>query len=265
MASGPSATVRRLLVGLGNPGAAYAKTRHNVGFMVLDRFQQGYVARAQQQQKPPRRGSPTSPTSAVRLDAATHSLGMDLVDLTSERRRLKTQRDGLPFPRVEASLLKPMTFMNRSGHETAEFLRAREFKLRRNPASENKMDEMLVIYDDLAVPFGKMTLKPKGGHGGHNGIRDIIKRVGHDKFPRLRVGIGGQVGGGGVGGIDHVLSRFDAQEQKKLPLLLDFACAVLRVYLHRGFPAAARVVNDPGADLEWFAEMRRKAIAAQSR
>ena len=130
--------------------------------------------------------------------------------------------------------------------------------------SENKMDEMLVVYDDLAVPFGRMTMKPKGGHGGHNGIRDIIKRVGHDKFPRLRIGIGGQ-GGRGDGGIDHVLSRFDVQEQKKLPALLDFTCAVLRVYLHRGFPAAARVANSPNADLEWFADMRRKAIAAQSR
>ena len=218
---------------------------------MLDRFRQGYFEKARHP------GADGDSSVSGTLDSNAASVGIDLVDLGSERRRKKTMEEGLPYPLVETSLLKPTSFMNRSGHDTAEFLRDHKFRLRRNPDSDNKMDEMLVIYDDLDIPFGKITMKPKGNHGGNNGMRDIIKRIGHNRFPRLRIGIGSPDKRSAV---EHVLSRFDAHEQSQLPMLLDFSCAVLRVYLHRGFPAASRLTNAPNADLNWFAEMRKKAV-----
>ena len=256
--------VRRLLVGLGNPGSQFAETRHNVGFMVLDRLRLGYLSAASNRQ-PPILGSHDSHRYALVDPSSSSSMGLDLIDMNSQRRRDRTEEEGLPYPLVDATLLKPGSFMNRSGHETADLLRSDKFKLRKNPNSMNKMDEMLVIYDDLSTPFGQLRMKPKGGHGGHNGIRDIIKRLGHDRFPRLRVGIGvGDGRGGGEGGhtIDYVLSRFTGAEQKRLPQVLDYTCSVLRVYLHRGFQAAASLANDGNVDkfLMMHAQKKKKKL-----
>ena len=251
--------VRRLLVGLGNPGSRFTETRHNVGFMVLDRFRAGYLNATTTTSDPGPHDSTRYAEINPSLISESEPMGYDLIDLTSERRRKKTEEEGLPYPLVDATLLKPGSFINRSGHETSDLLRSENFKLRKNPNSLNRMDEMLVVYDDLSTPFGQLRMKPKGGHGGHNGIRDIIKRLGHDRFPRLRLGIGG--GDGNT--IDYVLQRFNGKEQKQLPHVLDFACAVLRVYLHRGFQAASRVANDPEYDVVTFQKLRKGSRVVQ--
>ena len=170
-------SVRRLLVGLGNPGAQFSKTRHNIGFMALDRLQLGYIKASASNFQTPTTGPHDSTLYDIQ-DPSQTKLGLDLIDMTSKRRLERTQEEGYPYPLVSTTLLKPMSFMNRSGHEVADLIRREKFKLRTNPNSMNNMDEMLVIYDDLSTPYGSLRMKPKGGHGGHNGIRDIIKRLG---------------------------------------------------------------------------------------
>jgi PTH1 family peptidyl-tRNA hydrolase len=134
----------RLIVGLGNPGAEYLRTRHNAGFWFLDAL--GLRERA-------RFGS----DAKVRGETA------------------KIVLDGQPL-----WLLKPSTFVNESGIAVSSALRYWKIE----------PEEMLVIHDDLDLPPGAARLKFDGGHGGQNGLRDILAHLGHGKFHRLRLGIG---------------------------------------------------------------------------
>lgn len=159
------------VVGLGNPGKDYEKTRHNIGFMVVDE-----VAKA-----------------------CSMSLEKSKFDGLLGKGRI--------FSR-QIILLKPMTFMNRSGNSVARVLDY--FGL----DSAN----MLVIYDDLDLEFGKIRIKEKGGHGGHNGMRSIISSVGISEFPRIRIGIGRPSGEKDV--TAHVLGGFSKEEKKTLDDLI---------------------------------------------
>ncbi|MFN3843268.1 MAG: aminoacyl-tRNA hydrolase [Rehaibacterium terrae] len=134
----------RLIVGLGNPGPEYARTRHNAGFWFLDAL---------------------AGQAGVRfgLDAKLHG-----------------ESGKADIGRRTVWLLKPATFMNRSGQSVAAALRY--FKI--------APDECLVVHDELDLPPGAARLKFDGGHGGQNGLRDIIQHLGHGKFHRLRIGIG---------------------------------------------------------------------------
>ncbi len=134
----------RLIVGLGNPGAEHARTRHNAGFWLVDALAQGEGARFGIESK---------------LHAET----------------AKVVIGGEPV-----WLLKPITFMNRSGLAVSAALRY--FKI--DPA------QMLVAHDDLDLPAGAARFKFDGGHGGQNGLRDLFAHVGHGGFHRLRFGIG---------------------------------------------------------------------------
>ncbi|MGQ9571802.1 MAG: aminoacyl-tRNA hydrolase [Dehalococcoidia bacterium] len=132
----------RLVMGLGNPGQAYAAQRHNVGFWCVSRL--------------------------------AHTWGIRFK--SSRLARIgEGQVDDCPLV-----LAKPRTFVNRSGDAAANLLQ----RYRLSPT------EMLVICDDLELPVGKMRLRPRGGDGGHNGLRDIIYAIGSEDFPRLRIGIG---------------------------------------------------------------------------
>ncbi len=144
--SGSVATMTglRLIVGLGNPGPEYAGTRHNVGFWFVDALAAGASARLAPDGK--------LHGEAARLDAGQGS----------------------------AWLLKPSTFVNRSGQAVTAALRY--FKI--------EPEEMLVVHDDLDLPPGVARLKFDGGHGGQNGLRDILAHLGHGRFHRLRLGIG---------------------------------------------------------------------------
>ena len=157
---------KRLLIGLGNPGAAYEATRHNVGFAVAEAL--AGQARA-------------SFKHDGRADA-----------LVGEG-RLR----GRPV-----ILVKPLTYMNRSG-TTVKHLR-RRFGL--EPA------EVLIIVDDINLALGKIRLRERGSAGGHNGVQDIIDRLGTDAFPRLRVGVGSDFDRGRQ--VDFVLSAFTDAERE---------------------------------------------------
>jgi PTH1 family peptidyl-tRNA hydrolase len=134
----------RLIVGLGNPGVEYEATRHNVGFRFVERLVDSCGNR-------------------FTSDAKLHSLSAQI--LLGPHKLL---------------VMKPATFMNRSGIAVAAALRY--WKV---PA-----DETLVCLDDLDLPAGSARLKFDGGHGGQNGLRDIVGHLGHGKFHRLRIGIG---------------------------------------------------------------------------
>ena len=175
----------RLVVGLGNPGERYARTRHNAGFWLVDE-----LAR--------RHGG------TFRMEARHQS----------ELARVSIQGH-------EVWLLKPQSFMNRSGaplQSVAAFYRV-------------PVGEILVAHDDLDLPTGTLRLKEAGGHGGHNGLRDCIATLG-EAFWRLRIGIGHPGGKSDV--VDFVLMKPAADEQRELRDSIDRAADIVPVLLADG-------------------------------
>lgn len=150
-----------LIVGLGNPGSAYAQTRHNVGFMVID----------------------------------------ELLSRHSYDTIKKAAFEGELFKIKEQFLLKPTTFMNLSGRSVAS---VRKFY---------KIDDVVVIHDDLDLPFGALRFKVGGGHGGHNGLKSTDASIGKE-YLRVRVGIGRPAHKGEVTGF--VLGKYDESQQEML-------------------------------------------------
>jgi len=134
----------RLIVGLGNPGADYVDTRHNAGFWLIDEI------------------------------AADQSLSFRF------EKRFNASECKFKTHGRDVFLLKPQTFMNRSGQAVAAL--ARYYKI--------ETGEILVIHDELDLPPGTNRIKQGGGHGGHNGLRDIVNHFGSREFFRIRVGIG---------------------------------------------------------------------------
>lgn len=125
---------------------------------------------------------------------------------------------------------KPLSYMNLSGapvNAVARFYKAA-------PA------ETLVVYDDLALPLGKLRLRPEGSAGGHNGMASVIERLGTNKIPRLRIGIGSANPGGMVG---HVLGRFGVEELPEVEAALDRAANAIEFAQNRGLPAAMNQFN----------------------
>lgn len=145
--------VRRLVVGLGNPGSEYEATRHNVGFDVLDHL--------------------------ARHEGLFFESPAVLEDWSGTREaEVALMHDPPDIDR--ALLVKPRNFMNRSGAVVAPLVRWAGVE----PA------DCLVVYDDMDLPVSALRIRPFGGTGGHNGMRSITESLGSDRFPRLRVGIG---------------------------------------------------------------------------
>jgi PTH1 family peptidyl-tRNA hydrolase len=175
----------RLVVGLGNPGRAYSTTRHNIGFMVVDRI------------------------------AVEFAIGMGKEKFNSVFGRGR-------IADVEAVLAKPMAFMNRSGPPVrglADFFRI-------------SSQDVLVIHDDIDLDFGRLKIKEKGGHGGHNGIRSLMDAFGRGDFARLRIGIGRSETGKGVA--DYVLDHFMRDETAVLPQIISRARDAVVTILCKG-------------------------------
>ena len=168
----------RAIVGLGNPGAQYADTRHNAGFWFVDRLARRY-------------GGQFRPEAKFFGEVCQ-------VRIAGE----------------DVWLLKPMTYMNRSGQSVNALLNF--YKI--------GMAELLVVHDEIDLPPGDTRLKVGGGHGGHNGLRDIIPGVGKD-FVRLRVGVGHPGHKDKVA--DYVLNRASKDEQDAIEASLDDAERVI--------------------------------------
>ena len=175
------------IVGLGNPGKKYERTRHNIGFMVLEQL-------AEQQ------GWRWTSNAKCRAETAEGFVeGKKLV------------------------LIKPMTYMNLSGEAVRRFV---EYY-------KADVEEMIVVYDDLDTPFGKIRLRYKGSAGGHNGIKSIIEQIGTQTFNRIRVGISRPEPDLSV--VDYVLSDFSKEEAKSLPHVLNQCCEAILFSLDQPF------------------------------
>jgi peptidyl-tRNA hydrolase, PTH1 family len=129
--------------------------------------------------------------------------------------------------------VKPVTFMNLSG--TPVRLISSWYRTRPN--------DVLVVSDDMDLPFGKLRMRPSGGHGGHNGLRSIIATIG-EEFPRIRVGLGRP----DYDSVDHVLSPFRQEERQALPAIVAAAADGVERWIDDGVEAAMRFVNTWGTD-----------------
>ena len=184
-----------LIVGLGNPGEKYARTRHNIGFDGLDAL------------------------------AKRHGL-----DFRGKRANSLIAEGSIGGQRV--ALAKPQTFMNLSG-QAVTALRS-WYKL-------DTAKELLVVYDDMDLPFGKLRLRERGSAGTHNGMRSIVGQLGGSEFPRLRVGI--DQAPGKMDTAAYVLSRFSKVEEAELPFLLDTLSDAVELVVREGLPAAMNKYN----------------------
>ncbi|MDR8393115.1 aminoacyl-tRNA hydrolase [Aliifodinibius sp. S!AR15-10] len=167
-----------------------------------------------------------------------HNIGYEVIDLLAEKLSVKLGPGKGPFYIGDVRyhgekllLVKPTTYMNRSGDAVQQVL------------NWYKLDaaDCLVCYDDLNLPVGKIRMRPKGSAGGHNGIKDIIKKLGTDGFPRLRIGIGNDFMDGNQ--VDFVLSKFSKSEQKEIDQTLHHACEAAFAFVDHGIDTAMNDYN----------------------
>lgn len=163
-----------------------------------------------------------------------HNIGFMVADLLAQRlaTTFKLDRHAMTaegkYKGKSISLIKPTTYMNLSGKAVNYWLQD----------TKTQLDGLLVVTDDISLPFGKMRLKTKGSNGGHNGLADIEKTLHTTAYARLRFGVGNNFGPGRQA--DYVLSPFNAAELKELPLLIETAADAVLSYCTIG---AARTMN----------------------
>jgi len=143
-------------------------------------------------------------------------------------------------------IIKPQTYMNLSGKAVRYWLEKEKIPL----------ENLLVITDDIHLPFGQIRLRAKGSHGGHNGLKDIIEKLGTDRFARLRIGIGNDFGPGGQ--IDYVLGRWTEDEIRALPAIIDRALDAIKTWLLEG-PAKAMSLFNRRSDLPALSDNRKSS------
>ncbi|KAK9105633.1 hypothetical protein Scep_022477 [Stephania cephalantha] len=160
------------------------------------------------------------------LDAIADSEGISMGSVQFKARFGKGH-----IGRVPVILAKPQTFMNASGESVGPIVSYYKIPL----------NQVLVMFDDLDLPFGRLRLLPKGGHGGQNGMRSIIERFGTRDFPRLRIGIGRPPGK--MDPVNYVLRPFNKEEQAELEFTLQRGLEAVRILLLEGFDKSATFVN----------------------
>ncbi len=184
----------KLVAGLGNPGAAYAGTRHNIGQIVADNLAERLAA------------------SLTRVKFRSR---FDLCSRSGEK----------------ILLMVPQTYMNRSGEAVSEAMHFYNMELA----------DILVLHDDLDLPFGRLKVVSGGGTGGHNGLASIVERCGGKDFVRLRIGIGRPRHGEEIS--DYVLNRFYSDEQQHLEDIVSAASDAALAILEEGHTKAANRFN----------------------
>jgi peptidyl-tRNA hydrolase, PTH1 family len=168
-----------------------------------------------------------------------HNIGFRAVESLAQRHgesawRSKFQGRFLDSHELGAAILLPQTFMNDSGESIA--LCASFYHL--------APSDVLIVYDDINLPFGRLRFRPSGSDGGHNGVKSVIAALHSDEFPRLRIGIGRT----GMDAIGHVLGTFTPQEEAALPGICDRAVAGIETFIRSGAAAAVALVNAYGGD-----------------
>lgn len=186
--------MKYLIAGLGNPGTEYELTRHNIGFLILDRL------------------------------ADLEKAGFSVARLAE-----KTE---IRFKGRQLHLIKPNTYMNLSGKAVSYWMN--ELKIPK--------ENLLVIVDDLALPFGKLRMKPRGSSAGHNGLGNIETVLGNQEYPRLRFGIGNDFPKGKQS--DFVLSNFNQNEINGLVPAMDKAIEMVKCFCTEGLERTMNRFND---------------------
>ncbi len=179
----------------------------------------------------------------VKYAGTRHNIGFMAAERLAELNHIGLKKKGFQaiygVGRVaaqESLILQPQTFMNCSGSSVNAAVSSHSVTA----------DNLIVIFDDLDLPFGRMRIKIDGGHGGHNGMRDIIGVLGYRNFVRVRVGIGRPEHGDVT---NHVLGRFSSEEQKRLPDVLDAVCDAVSAVLSQGALAAMNTYNNFSLDI----------------
>jgi len=192
--------MKYLIVGLGNPGKEYEQTRHNIGYMALDRF--------------------------------VESLNIENKDkryeFSVERHAYMTE---VKVKGRTLILIKPTTFMNLSGKAVRYWLDKEKIPI----------ENLLIIVDDLALPLGTIRLRMGGSDGGHNGLKDIIAALGHNKFNRLRFGIGNDFAKGRQ--IDFVLGKIEGEDWNVVDNKLDMCCDIIKSFATIGMDRTMNMFN----------------------
>lgn len=170
-------------------------------------------------------------------DGTRHNLGFEVADRLAERLAAEFDRERFSARVAEASvgrekllLAKPLTFMNLSGRTVVEATRFHKLPL----------EDVLVVCDDFNLDLGRLRLRTAGSHGGHNGLRDVIARLGTDGFPRLRLGIGPLAGRDPVG---FCLSKFAPAERDEVAAMIDSATDAAEAWLRDGSEEAMNRFN----------------------
>lgn len=182
----------KLVVGLGNPGARYAETRHNLGFWVIEEL-------------------------ARRRDAEPPSI---------EHNTLVSRAGGL-------LLARPQTFMNRSGHAVRCLIEVHGFAV----------EDVLIVFDDVTLPLGKLRLRRAGSPGGHRGLESVLESLGTDEVTRLRAGIRGETTPVGEALVEFVLAPFLDTEREAVAALVVRAADACEVWAAEGAEAAMQRFN----------------------
>ena len=191
----PSGSVQWVIAGLGNPGAKYDGTRHNVGFLALDLL-------------------------AQELGASVN------------RSRFKALCGEGVIAGQRVLLLKPQTFMNLSGEAVVQLVNW----------YKPEEDQLIVVYDDVDLPEGKLRFRPSGSAGTHNGMRNIIYLLGRDNFPRVRVGIGRPAEGWDMK--DWVLASYQTKELRETMFTAyNNAADVVAELIEKGVESARQLVG----------------------
>jgi PTH1 family peptidyl-tRNA hydrolase len=188
--------IPQLIVGLGNPETKYEKTRHNIGFEAVDAIAHSWQLSWQQ-----------------------------------NRRFQGLFAEGNAPNGMKIRLLKPLTYMNRSGQSVQSVVDW--YKI--SPQS------VLAIYDDMDLPLGRLRLRLSGSAGGHNGMKSIISHLGGDKFPRLRIGIGKSRGAQET--VSFVLGKFSREESEVMSEVLKLVGEAIALSLQEGVEKAMSLYN----------------------
>jgi PTH1 family peptidyl-tRNA hydrolase len=184
----------KLIVGLGNIGEKYSRTRHNIGFIALDNF------------------------------AEEHSL------------TFKKEKNYFYAKHKNAILIKPRTYMNLSGVAVQSVM------------TKFNIDDILVLVDDMDLPFGKIRIRKSGGTGGHNGLKSIAGVLGGNEYGRIRIGIGRP---SSQEVKQFVLAKFSKDEQDKISILNDYLKDLLGEYLANG---VSHLLNYNSANNKTYSE-----------
>lgn len=191
--------IPQLIVGLGNPGAKYDRTRHNIGFEAIDALAKTWQ-----------------------------------INLAENRKFQGFVGEGVAAGNVKIRLLKPTTYMNNSGQS----IRAVTDWYKLPPES------VLVIYDDMDLPVGKLRLRQSGSAGGQNGMKSAIAHLGTQTFPRLRIGIGSAKEERQGDAIGHVLGRFSPKEAEVIAEVLQLVVGAVELSLKQGVEKAMSLYNN---------------------